>query len=207
MPAPTAGVPAPTGRRLHYLRVAAGLAAVPRGGGPADGGALGYVGLDTLARAEGVTRAAVRKLWPTQAAFRADLYGHLLARHGDALAAALAGDRGDGPADGVGAGVFDGLGADPHRVSHLAFAPQLVVPAFRSAARRPAEARVERTAAALAGTRAQAVLALALVDGATRLARTRPTAVRRPAFAAAFTQLTRPTDPTLPSHPTTRGAS
>jgi AcrR family transcriptional regulator len=185
---------APTGRRLHYLRVAAGLAAETRGSGPADGGALGYVGLDTLARAEGVTRAAVRKLWPTQAAFRADLYGHLLARHGDAVTGALAG--GPDGRGGAGARLFDALGTDPDRASHLAFAPQLVVPAFRAAARRHAEARLERTAVALAGGRAQAVLALALVDGATRLARTRPGAIGRTAFAAAFSQITQPTHPT-----------
>jgi AcrR family transcriptional regulator len=170
-----------------------------------------------LARAEGVTRAAVRKLWPTQAAFRLDLFAHLLARHRDTVVRRLApAPRPPGPAEDVllrvGDDLYAQVCADVARVSHLTFAPQFVLPGFRAHAHRHVDALVDRAATTLEAllaavgrrarpglpTRGLAVVVLALVDGATRLVRTRPDAVRAEVehrgrrhslFAVAFTHL------------------
>jgi AcrR family transcriptional regulator len=232
---PQEAVGLPTGRRLDYLRIAAQLAASqPPGDERSDGFGLGYVRLDTVARAEGVTRGAVRKLWPTEAAFRHDLFAHLLARHRTATVGRLepAVQAGDGGLDAlwlrVGDELFAQVGADLARVSHLTFAPQLVLPGFRAHARRHAGALLDRVAPALGsllaasgrrlrpgiGERRLAVLVLALLDGATRLVRTLPEAVRRDvpyrcgthsvlaiSFAGLLSGLSRP-HPTQP-----RGAS
>jgi AcrR family transcriptional regulator len=208
----------PTGRRRYYLDLAARLAGRRPGPDPGspepgagaegagtdrpDGTGLGYVSLDVLARAEGVTRGAVRKLWPTEASFGLDMFAHLLGRHRAAVAGRLAAVSAapTPPASASEAGWLragDDLLAHARsegaRLSHLTFAPRFVLPSFRSRAQRHAGAVGDRVAVALvdlleaggrrlpAGVPARglAVLVLALVDGTTRVFRTVPELVRR----------------------------
>jgi AcrR family transcriptional regulator len=199
-----------SGRRLDYLRLAAELARREHSQAePADSCALGYVSLDALARAEGVTRAAVRKLWPTQAAFRPDLFAHLLTRHRQSVAEAMtraasrvtAAGSSDGEAEvktagdvllRVGDELFEQVELTRRQVSHLSFAPQFVLPSFRSyihhhnaplldsidvALTELLRAAGRRPRPGLDGRRG-AVLVLAFVDGMTRVSRTLPEMVR-----------------------------
>jgi hypothetical protein len=183
-----------SGRRLDYLRHAAELARREHGQAePADSCALGYVSLDALARAEGVTRAAVRKLWPSQAAFRPDLFAHLLTRHRLAVVGAMSHVTGSAcPPDEllrrVGDELFEQVQRERRQVSHLSFAPQFVLPSFRAYIQGHTGPLLDSTGAALAELlraagrrpapgldgRRGAALVLAFVDGMTRVSRTLP---------------------------------
>jgi AcrR family transcriptional regulator len=199
-PASDLSVPGPSearvehsGRRLDYLRLAAELAGrEPTHDEPGDSYALGYVSLDALARAEGVTRAAVRKQWPTQAEFRPDLFAHLLGRHRRKVldhvgAATHPGDAGEALL-ALGDVLFDQVQADMGLVSHLSFAPQLVLPRFRTYVHRHVRPLLTQAGAALSDLLAAvgrqvrpeldenqtAVVVLAFLDGMTRMGRTHP---------------------------------
>jgi AcrR family transcriptional regulator len=179
----------PAGRRRHYLDVAAMLAARSERQ-EAGGDALGGVGLDALARAERMTRAAFRKLWPTQAAFGLDVAAHMVRRHRQAVAKLLG--EGDsqtsvsraGPLD-VGDRLAQFVKAERTRVSHLTVAPQLILPDVQDHLRQQAAPLLEGATAALRpllltlrrrvpadASQQLAILVVALVDGVTRVDRT-----------------------------------
>lgn len=218
---PPAGEPSeeePRGRRRDYLQVAAELvSAEPSGEELTDSYAVGYIGLDALARAGGVTRAAVRKLWPTQAAFRLDLFVHLLSRHRQLVSERLRQVTREAPPSGqlscwergphgrgscrlhhallqAGDELSQQLLGERSQVSHLTFAPQFVLPSFRSHIHRHMGPLLEVSAAPLAellsttGHRPRSgltepqvvVLAHALLDGMGRVSRTIPEVAQRP---------------------------
>ncbi len=72
--------PRGSGRRREYLQHAVALATDRATASEGLDRALGHVHLDTLARTADVTRRTLSNLWPDQAAFRLDLFSHLLAR-------------------------------------------------------------------------------------------------------------------------------
>lgn len=182
-----------TRRREHYLQLAAGLALQPAYRQRASGSSLGYIGIDALARAEGVTRAAFRRIWPTQASFLVDLSSHLLGRHRQALvdqaaAASQSSGRGDpsaSPLLALGDEILAATCAGRGVVSHLSIAPQLSFPAFRTAIQRNHAALMDSLAGTVEGLVAGlghrvrpgrqhelAVLLTGFVDGVTRWDRT-----------------------------------
>lgn len=73
------------GRRRAYLDLAARLAMI---GGEANH-ALGHVNLASVARAAGVSRRALGKLWPDQSRFHSDLFIFLLTRERNHIIDAL----------------------------------------------------------------------------------------------------------------------